>query len=263
MVTAADDGATRSMSSISSFIAGSAPTSPCQEAGASLRAAVAGSTSTSVSPMWSWVCSGTSASNKRTAPSQVPLVLAWSSTRKRFPRRVMRRCFPEMNRSSSTRSLPESLPIVAPSPTSRCTDSVPAFRSRIWAACQRSEPPSARGWATVPRTSVSGASSPLVACARKMARHCPSAISVPSVSCARGARVPPTTVPFPERSSTPAVSPERTTAACCLLTSGSGMTTSHRSPRPRTILGRSSEKRSTSSPRRKNTSSGIRRPPRT
>src|SRR6185503_667870 len=36
---------------------------------------------------------------------------------------------------------------------------------------------------------------------------------------------------------------------------------SQRSPRPRPILGRSSVKRRTSSPRRKNTSSGIRRPP--
>ena len=209
------------------------------------------------------MCSGTSASKTRTEPSQVPLVLAWSSTRKRPPRRVMRRCLLEMKRSSSTRSFPASLPMVAPSPTRRCTDSVPAWRRRICAACQRSEPVSVRGWATVPRTSVSAASSPAGACARKTARHCPSAISAPSASGARGARVPPTTVPLPERSSTVAESPERTTAACCLLTSGSGMTTSQRSPRPRTILGRSSVKRRTSSPRRKNTSSGIRRPPRT
>ena len=50
MVTAAEEGATRSIRSMRTFIAGSVPTRPCQAAGASLRAGVAGSTTRSVSP---------------------------------------------------------------------------------------------------------------------------------------------------------------------------------------------------------------------
>src|ERR1043165_7605003 len=90
-----------------------------------------------------------------------------------------------------------------------------------------------------------------------MARSCPSAMSVPSGSTARPVETPATRVPLPERSSSVICRPSQLSAIWLRDTAGSGITTSLFSPRPTTVRGRSSVNRSTSSPRRKNTNSGI------